>query len=644
MTDIGTFFTWIKADPTFEGLKQIIYEPQERVRIQAEDPSESETYTKIEKAHIQLPTNLKISDESGEKTNFCICDVYDLQFSNNLTCIIGGRGSGKSTIAHLIYNKQSPDTETLKRIDSPLLNLDLPPSPLRIVANSTDCDVPIQAEFFFQNQIEQAAKSIEQMSELIRRRLEKLSSIGGEGLEKKRLDWKASSNSLNTLIDAYDQIAYLDSQISLDKNSIKTLRKQTQIITSEEYKGYQDEIGRITSAISDFNSYQEEYNLLNEQITAIKATIDKLKWDEKQGKEIIAEFKDNLSVYEGKITEEFTAYKAVYDGRNFAEQLDEKKEQLKSYLQNKGLAPENIQELANANQEISELQQNIDRLESKKQPYLEIYQQKSRLIENYKLAYTDYKDKLDETASSLQSRLTGLQSTQKEIRFEINIDEAELKKQICDFVKGMLKDETILKANVIERVIFANGNSQEYATESNKIREQVNQSTVAEKHTEILKELINDDVFLERLHLRVVKYCFDINNLRVQTKLGGTLLNNTSFGERCGIAIAIILAAGTNPVLIDQPEDHLDGKFISTILVPLIRKQKHNRQIILITRDANIVIGGDTELMHILESTEQRTEICPSTIENTDKRESYIWILDGGEEAFMKRERKYDFD
>ena len=52
-----------EADPTFEGLKQIIYEPKARVRIQAEDPSESETYAKVGKAQIQLPIDLKISDE-----------------------------------------------------------------------------------------------------------------------------------------------------------------------------------------------------------------------------------------------------------------------------------------------------------------------------------------------------------------------------------------------------------------------------------------------------------------------------------------------------------------------------------------------------------------------------------------------------
>lgn len=643
LTDIGRDFTWIKADPTFEGLKQIIYEPKERVKIQVEDPSESETYAKIGTANIQLPSDLKIKDELGEVTEFCIRGNYDLHFSNNLTCIIGGRGSGKSTIAHLIYNSQNQEAEKLRNIDSPLINLVLSPSPLKVVADKTDCEIPTQTESFFQNEIEQAAKNVKQMSDLIRRRLERLSSIQGESLEGKRADWNKSADAFDVLIDAYDQIAYLNSQILSAENSIKILIKQTQVITSDEYKSYLDEIDVLMRAVNSFVIYEQEYALLAKRISALKTTIDTLEWNENQGKNVLIKLKSKLEECERELSKRYVACKEAYIAEGAKTNLDKKKELLKNYLKNKGLAPENVQELANANQEINELRQRITRLNLEKQPFLKIYQEKTQIIKDYDSAYRDYRNALSGAASLLYSTLSNLQSTQKEITFDVIADETELKRQICDFVKRMLKDETILRADVIERVIFANGNSQEYAAESNKIREQVNQSTVAEKHTEILKELINDDVFLERLHLRVVKYYFDINNLRVQTKLGGTLLKNTSFGERCGIAIAIILAAGTNPVLIDQPEDHLDGKFISMILVPLIRKQKYNRQIILITRDANIVIGGDTELIHILESAEQRTEICPSTIENTDKRESYIWILDGGEDAFRKREQKYDF-
>lgn len=77
------------------------------------------------------------------------------------------------------------------------------------------------------------------------------------------------------------------------------------------------------------------------------------------------------------------------------------------------------------------------------------------------------------------------------------------------------------------------------------------------------------------------------------------------------------------------------------MLVPLIREQKRRRQIILVTRDANIVIGGDSELVLILDKNEKGTALVPASIESRSARQQYIWILDGGEQAFQKREERY---
>jgi len=197
---------------------------------------------------------------------------------------------------------------------------------------------------------------------------------------------------------------------------------------------------------------------------------------------------------------------------------------------------------------------------------------------------------------------------------------------------------------VIENILFGAENIDTFVKEKQKIQQHVNDFARAEKHRQVIQELINDDIFIEKFYLRLLKYAFDIQNIQVQTRLGGKLIKNTSFGERCGIVIAIVLVAGTNPIVIDQPEDHLDGKFISDVLLPLLRMQKHNRQIILITRDANIVIGGDAELIHILDPIDERTNVLSSSIENTDNREKYIWILDGGTEAFSRREKKYSIE
>ena len=281
----------------------------------------------------------------------------------------------------------------------------------------------------------------------------------------------------------------------------------------------------------------------------------------------------------------------------------------------------------------------------KRNPYAETYKERSISIESYKLVYNAYKGRFSEVNTILAKRLAGLSISNKDIIFELKIDDTYLKDKIVDFIKNdILHDHTNLQTDKFEKILFNKIDIERYIEDKENIRSQVNKYKGAETHKQILQEVVNDDALLEKIHLRILEHHYDINNIQVQTKLGGKLLKNTSFGERCGIVIAIVLVAGTNPILIDQPEDHLDGKFISDVLVPLLRKQKNNRQIILITRDANIVVGGDAELIHILEGNDQRTEIIPSSIENIDNRKKYIWILDGGTEAFSKREQKYSLE
>ena len=95
--ELGHCFTWIKADPTFEGLKQIIYEPEERVRIQDEKPDFKEDKEIIDKVKFISPNN-KFSNE----------EIY---FNPNLNVIIGGKSSGKSILLYSIAKTLLADTK-----------------------------------------------------------------------------------------------------------------------------------------------------------------------------------------------------------------------------------------------------------------------------------------------------------------------------------------------------------------------------------------------------------------------------------------------------------------------------------------------------------------------------------------------------
>ncbi|MHA1360742.1 MAG: TrlF family AAA-like ATPase [Candidatus Helarchaeota archaeon] len=645
---IGKCFTWIKADPTFEGLKQIIYEPELRLRIQHENPQENEVYARIEKCIINFPPSLKIkTEEFGKKTNFCLRGKYEIEFSNNLTCIIGGRGIGKSTLVHLLYNaSEKMDISKLEKLNSPLLSLDLSPDSLSEMAKSTNTEIPSNTEFFMQNEIEKFARDIDEMSKLIRHRLLLFSSLDGqESLEDLQSEWSIASNSLIKLIEAYKNIANITQKIKSVNKQIETLKKQVAIIQSEEYKKFQKEIEDINSKISQFKLYQNEYNDLITKIDAITTTISQLDWNDKQGKSTLNELSGLLKKSKTKLKESFSKLETEFKTNNSYGKLAEKKTQLKKYLEKKRIKEENIEEIANASEQINELEDEIRALKKQKSPYEKIYSKEEFILNEYKNKYTAYHKRFFTVAGHLESELKDLPFFDKVINFTPRINEQRLRKSAVEFIKENSPAKVTLRTDDIQNVLFDVEDIAEYIKDKKKIKNCVNRSSKTILHKRILQELVNEPLFLENLYLLLWKEFYDINNIQVQTRLEDKLLQNTSFGERCGIVISIILIAGTNPIVIDQPEDNLDGKFISNVLVPLIRKRKLCRQIILVTRDANIVIGGDADLVHILDNDEKekRTKIVPTSIENIEYRENYIWILDGGKKAFEKREQKYGF-
>jgi predicted ATPase len=62
------------------------------------------------------------------------------------------------------------------------------------------------------------------------------------------------------------------------------------------------------------------------------------------------------------------------------------------------------------------------------------------------------------------------------------------------------------------------------------------------------------------------------------------------------VLLALMLSSKSNrPLIIDQPEDDLDGEFIYHGIVPVLRKAKERRQIIVVTHNANIAVLGNAE-------------------------------------------------
>jgi hypothetical protein len=96
-------FCWIKADPTFEGLKQIIIEPESRVKIQPGNPLEDFKRSYFSKVSASIG---KIFENNNVETS-----DFSIELNPYMTCIVGGRGTGKSLLLDLIRKTFDPDSK-----------------------------------------------------------------------------------------------------------------------------------------------------------------------------------------------------------------------------------------------------------------------------------------------------------------------------------------------------------------------------------------------------------------------------------------------------------------------------------------------------------------------------------------------------
>ncbi len=456
-------FTWIKSDLSFEGLKQIIYEPELRVRIQSDSPGEQEAYAKIERIDVNFPDDLKIKDKrSTEKMPFCIQGKKTIDFSSNLTCVIGGRGSGKSTLVHLLYNlTKDRDLDRLLKVSSPLFDLqfEVKDTPTK-VRSVTSADIPGSSEFFLQNEVEKFARDIEEMSRLISTRLCALSAADSAtdlaGLE---IGWDISAVECNQLIEAYDRITEIDDKIgSLDQQRA-TLKKQTEVISSPEYKALQSEIKTCAAEISAFKAFEREKVRLVAELKRLAKSVTALDWAKFDAQSVVDGLAGEVERRTAEIEDAFLKAKAKHEAADCERGANEKTVELRKFLAEKGLSPENIGEVASASQRIADLDEEIKDLRKEKVPFEETYSRREQILQALRKSYEDYRTSFEKVAMLLQEKLTKLKFDEREanISFRLQINEEGLRDWVAEFVKENNSSEVSLRSDFIQNVIFKEG-------------------------------------------------------------------------------------------------------------------------------------------------------------------------------------------
>ena len=168
----------------------------------------------------------------------------------------------------------------------------------------------------------------------------------------------------------------------------------------------------------------------------------------------------------------------------------------------------------------------------------------------------------------------------------------------------------------------------------------------------------NEDVTVELLSSNWFGVSF---NLKYQNDA----FLDMSQGKQAFVILKLLLEFSKKecPILIDQPEDSLDNRAIYNELVKYLIDKKKERQILLVTHNANVFVSADAEQIIVanqqggkspnvdeykfqyvsggLEFTKYKDDNIDSTLLSQGVREHVCEILEGGNEAFKKREQKY---
>jgi ABC-type thiamine transport system ATPase subunit len=631
-------FCWIKADLTFEGLKQILCEPKDRVKIQANRPEEKSGYNVIKSVDIDND----------------ICKQRIL-LNPNLNTIIGGRSTGKSTLLQLIAYRINPSIPDINQF----ITKNSPDS-IKIIWQDDKENNDRNIEFFPQSYMYKIARDKEKKNKLIQGIVEEKDD---KKLIKNYEQFCASNKStiqtsLDDLFKLQEDIDELTTTLKekgdksgLEKEIVNLRKKikdsqQDNTFSEEELKQYEDlkkeilELEQLQQkqendkmaivVLKDeelFNtSFNYKFNHLSDlNSKAIQEIFDSIRLSANK------EWQDKLSNKLTRVDELLEQYKEEIQDKKDSDSFKKGSIQLEQNKQYKELN----ERLEIENKKLAQivlLQKKIDNINSQKKELFELIIEKhifftkkiDKLIQNFSLVHDEIKIKIEKT----------------------------YQKDKCE---GLLKDFINLKSHASRS--FVNNWGNEYEADAKSKIERFLDEAIDKKIA--LKAYKNGKDLTKGL---LTENWFSISyDLTYQNDT----FNKMSDGKKAFVILKLLLEFSQKecPILIDQPEDSLDNRAIYNELVTYLNKKKKNRQIILVTHNANIVVNADAEEVIVanqhgedsknqdsikfqyitgsLENTKPKDDSINIVLESQGIREHVCEILEGGTEAFKKREKKY---
>ncbi len=154
--------------------------------------------------------------------------------------------------------------------------------------------------------------------------------------------------------------------------------------------------------------------------------------------------------------------------------------------------------------------------------------------------------------------------------------------------------------------------------------------------------------YLHRMHEKPefadhIRCWFPEDDLQIEYSRSGdgqdwSAITQGSQGQRSAALLAFLLAFGDDPLVLDQPEDDLDNHLIYELIVRQIRENKLRRQLIIVTHNPNVVVNGDAEMVHAFDFAHGQCQVTEhGALQEKNVREEVCGVMEGGREAFARR-------
>ncbi|KMZ47674.1 ATPase [Helicobacter pylori] len=632
---IGEKYTWIKAEKTFEGLKQIVYEPETRVSIDKNKP-EDPLY-KIDRVELRFDRDEKITNEKGD-TPFCYAGFNEtLFFSPNFTCVIGGRGSGKSTLLQLIASAIK-NKSFVKGLNHETIQ--------KCIKIEPDIDLVDSVEYLAQNEVEEFATNVSKFTEAIFNRID--SKLSGKLKELEKQITKG--------IEKFDdQIAYWQKKTKLEeqlKEGEKIRKKYQSIVdayTDKDYLDKRDKLQAKRKALIDLKQSKEGFLTFIKELKRVVNFESKENMEEKNSYDkVYNQLKQDICKKLEEIDADIENGHFKSDEENIEKLESEHQtllQEIGEFLKEKGVSDESIGDVRNANYHLAKIKMDINDLERKIEEITNKI--KGFSWEGIDKDIENFENQIEEKLKEINSVFKEISKNHKEVKpitIKYRLNEDIFEGVFEDFDKLVDKGFNIQKhqskiKEYLKEIELKNTIDMQHAGFIEELYSSIDNKKAA--FYETMKDIFDREIHFQIYRLLILKHLRNVEKYKIfEVRYDKRALNETSFGQKCTAVLVVLLSLGNNPIIIDEPEAHLDSALIANYLVTLIKKQKQKRQIIFATHNANFVLNADAEQIIQLKN-ENNKIVAQSFMIESDKHKEDLLKLEGGEKAFKDRERKY---